>query len=537
MAVLDVYLHRAGEAGVIDVDITVAENGEPNLLAIQTAADAARRLVAGGQVQVFRLRGHHGARGVARFVARDVPGLGYRTYTLAPGDAGLDFAGGATDASAEPDHPAPESDTAPRPAALYQPEPAAPDNPRSRAGRRLHPALMTVAGTDSARAYIIDNEFLQVEADPTTGHITVTDKELGQVVRHGQVFVDSGDAGDEYNYCPPPHDAIIEGYDRPPRIDVRRDALGSLMIIEGELALPAWLSEDRQSRSLALAQCAVRCGIRLLDGVRRVDIRTTIDNRAGDHRLRVLFDLPLLTDYSEAEGTFDVVRRPAGPLPGSDTWPESAVATYPQKSFVAVGDGTRGVLLANRGLPEFEVQQSGDGMLLALTLLRCVGWLSRDDMATRPGHAGPALATPGGQTFGVHTCEDALVPYADDWLQSGAYMLAHSFAVPLHALAETAHTGPLPPAATLISCDPAEFVLSALKRSEDGTALILRAWNIAGEPIEASVTLPSFIRVARRVRLDEQEIPGAALDWNPGPPPSVAMTLGAREILCLRLEL
>ena len=50
------------EAGVIDVDITVAENGEPNLLAIQTAADAARRLVAGGQVQVFRLRGHHAAR-------------------------------------------------------------------------------------------------------------------------------------------------------------------------------------------------------------------------------------------------------------------------------------------------------------------------------------------------------------------------------------------------------------------------------------------------------------------------------------------
>jgi alpha-mannosidase len=68
-------------------------------------------------------------------------------------------------------------------------------------------------------------------------------------------------------------------------------------------------------------------------------------------------------------------------------------------------------------------------------------------------------------------------------------------------------------------------------------ALILRAWNITGEPIEASVTLPSFIRSARRVRLDEQEIPDATLDWNPGPPPSVAVTLGAREILTLRLEL
>jgi alpha-mannosidase len=536
MAVLDVYLHRSGEPGVIEVDITVAESGEPNLLAIQSAADAARHLVATEQVQLFRLRGHHVAHGVIRFVARDIPGVGYRTYTLAPSDSGLDLPG-AADRDSEPEPSAPESAAPPHPAALYQPEPAAPETPRSRTGRRLHPALMTVAGDESPRAYVIANEFLQVEADPVTGQITVTDKEFGQVVRHGNVFVDSGDAGDEYNYCPPPHDAIIEGYDRPPRIDVRRDALGSLMIIEGELALPAWLSEDRQSRSLALAQCAVRCGIRLLDGVRRVDIRTTIDNRAGDHRLRVLFDVPFVTDHSEAEGAFDVVRRPAGALPGSDTWPERAVATYPQKSFVAVGDGTRGVLLANRGLPEFEVQPSGDGLLLALTLLRCVGWLSRDDMATRPGHAGPALPTPGGQTFGVHTFEYALVPYADDWLQSGAYTLAHSFAVPLHALAEPAHGGPLPPAATLISCDPAELVLSALKRSEDGTGLILRAWNIAGEPIEASVTLPSFIRTARRVRLDEQDLPGTALDWQPGPPPSVAVTLGAREILTLRLEL
>jgi hypothetical protein len=32
---------------------------------------------------------------------------------------------------------------------------------------------------------------------------------------------------------------------------------------------------------------------------------------------------------------------------------------------------------------------------IALTLLRCVGWLSRDDLSTRRGHAGPYMATPG----------------------------------------------------------------------------------------------------------------------------------------------
>ena len=37
---------------------------------------------------------------------------------------------------------------------------------------------------------------------------------------------------------------------------------------------------------------------------------------------------------------------------------------------------------------------------IAVTLLRSVGWLSRDDFATRKNHAGPFLETPKAQTIG-----------------------------------------------------------------------------------------------------------------------------------------
>ncbi len=37
---------------------------------------------------------------------------------------------------------------------------------------------------------------------------------------------------------------------------------------------------------------------------------------------------------------------------------------------------------------------------IAITLLRCVGWLSRDDLSTRNGHAGPYLETPKAQMLG-----------------------------------------------------------------------------------------------------------------------------------------
>ncbi|MCJ7676525.1 MAG: hypothetical protein MUO35_02230, partial [Anaerolineales bacterium] len=50
---------------------------------------------------------------------------------------------------------------------------------------------------------------------------------------------------------------------------------------------------------------------------------------------------------------------------------------------------------------------SPDG-LVAITLLHCFGWLSRDDLATRKGGAGPSVETPGGQERGPYRFEPRL---------------------------------------------------------------------------------------------------------------------------------
>ena len=55
---------------------------------------------------------------------------------------------------------------------------------------------------------------------------------------------------------------------------------------------------------------------------------------------------------------------------------------------------------------EAEVTPEG---VLALTLLRSVGWLSRPDLGTRPGEAGPSLETPGAQLLGQLEAELSLV--------------------------------------------------------------------------------------------------------------------------------
>src|SRR5207248_8569003 len=117
-------------------------------------------------------------------------------------------------------------------------------------------------------------------------------------------------------------------------------------------------------------------------GVRRIDIHTSINYLANDRRLRVMFPVPYAIGSATAEGAFEVRTRPIAALRPDDIseWSEEPVNCFPQKRFVDVSNGTVGLGILNRGLPEYEiVPDDAGGMAIALTLLRCVDWLSRSE--------------------------------------------------------------------------------------------------------------------------------------------------------------
>ena len=155
----------------------------------------------------------------------------------------------------------------------------------------------------------------------------------------------------------------------------------------------------------------------------RVDIQTTIHNVAEDHRLRALFPAPFPITSASAEDTYTMVNRPAR-LESASTkgWVEQPVSAHPQKRFVDVSDGAHGLAILNHGLAEYEIVSRERGDAVAVTLLRSVGWLSRGDLTTRNGHAGPMLATPGGQGLGMQTAHYAILPHAGDWQSEGAVL-------------------------------------------------------------------------------------------------------------------
>jgi alpha-mannosidase len=245
--------------------------------------------------------------------------------------------------------------------------------------------------------------------------------------------------------------------------------------------------------------------------VPRLDFSTRVRNCARDHRLRVHFPTPIYTDCSEAESTFDVVKRPLGVPANTTDWIEQPVPTHPQKTFVDVHNGKIGLMVVNRGLPEYEALQEEDGKVtIALTLLRCVGWLSRDDYPCRKGHAGPALETPEAQCMGDYVFEYALVPHAGTWLN--AFEQAHAFNAPLRAVSTDGHAGTLPLEQSLLTLEGKGLVLSAVKTAETGDGFIVRFYNITDEPTTARLRTSLPAKAAMRVNLAEEELEPLHID-------------------------
>jgi len=241
-------------------------------------------------------------------------------------------------------------------------------------------------------------------------------------------------------------------------------------------------------------------------GQPRIEIRTEIDNQAEDHRLRVHFPAPFAVETADHDGHYEVVRRHPG-LPDFDQpWVEKPRPEVPQRAFTDISNGNFGLMVANRGLPEVEVIQLEEkGQTeIALTLIRSVGWLSRDDMPVRQGHAGPAYAAPGGQVPGKGCYEYAIIPHARDWRE--AYQQAYAFETSLRPIEEALHAGEIENQGSFISHSPAAFVISAVKEAEDGSGWLVRGYNISSETIQVKLkTLRRFAQ-ARQINLAEEEI-------------------------------
>jgi alpha-mannosidase len=387
------------------------------------------------------------------------------------------------------------------------------------------------ATTQPAKPSIIQNEFFHVEASSLDGTLTILDLRSGRRYSGLNRFEDGGDCGDEYNYCPPLHDVLIQPQVRAVAVDA--GSTEQCITVDLELALPDGLAPRREARAQQTKSLRIRTTVRLLPGTARVDIHTWVDNPAGDHRLRVHFPAPFSAESTSMAGAYDghfeVVERPMGVPEWDEGWIEQPVPQHPQRNFCSISNGEQGLTIANRGLREAEALENSTGQAeIALTLLRCTGWLSRDDFPTRRGHAGPQLETPGSQMLGEWEFDYAILPHTGGWRK--ALRPARAFTTPLRALTAEQHSGRLPPQLSFLQIEPETFAISAVKACEDGHGWLVRAANLDGEMRRVRLSLWRPAARANLANLMEQ--PRQALALENGM--VLNFTAGAHQITTIR---
>ncbi len=148
---------------------------------------------------------------------------------------------------------------------------------------------------------------------------------------------------------------------------------------------------------------------------------------------------------------------------------------------------------------------------MALTLLRGVGWLSRDDFPTRGyTRVGPQLATPDAQCHGRHHFRYAIASFSGDYIDADVKGASQRYRTPppvIQGVVDGCISG-----SGLFRKESHRTHVSAIKKHDTRDTLVVRLYNLTVEPVVESLHLGRRVSAAwstdlleeRRSNLDAQ---------------------------------
>ena len=263
----------------------------------------------------------------------------------------------------------------------------------------------------SGDANVLENDAMKVVVNED-GSYSLLDKKTGRTYENLGCYEDTGDMGNEYIYIQDTGKQVISTKGRKAEVScVERNAFRTVVEIRHKMMVPAGMGEELQrqremcidpytrvaNRSLELVEMDVKTVLTLEKSAKGLRVATTICNQAKDHRVRVIFPTGLHASTHMADSAFEVVRRNNR---HNDTW-TNPCGCERQQCFAAMEDEKGGLLVANRGLYEYEILEEQENAI-AVTLLRCVAEMG--DWGYFP--------TPKAQQPGTFCLEFEVVPYA-----------------------------------------------------------------------------------------------------------------------------
>jgi alpha-mannosidase len=332
------------------------------------------------------------------------------------------------------------------------------------------------AGSDlKATRESLENALLRVVVDAKTGCITsIFDKKTNfeSIAKNGcgnhlQTFKDLPKEYDAWNIDPGTLDSFTP-----------IDNVDSIQLIESS-PMRGTIRVTRTWQSSKFVQ-----DISLETGSQMVKVTNDIDWHETHVLLKAAFPLAASSGKATYEIPYGTVDRPTTRRNSV----ESAQFEVPAMRWADLGDGQHGFTLMNECKYGYDAKDN----VLRLTLLRSPTWPDAD-------------ADRGHQHFAFW-----LYPHSGDW--KSAMSLRHGYETnyPLTAMQVSAHGGQWAAEHSFVTVAPENVALTALKKSEDGNALLLRVYEWEGKSATVTATIPAGAKSVSVSDMMENPIPGDA---------------------------
>jgi len=212
--------------------------------------------------------------------------------------------------------------------------------------------------------------------------------------------------------------------------------------------------------------------------VPRVDVKMQAEWHEKHILLKVAFPLSAHNDKATFEIPFGSVERPTT----RNTPAEKAQFEVPALRWADISDGKHGFSLLN----DCKYGYDAKGNVLRLSLLRSPEWPDP--------HADE----------GRHEFTYSLYPHGGSWREALTVRQGYELNYKLISTQVAKHEGALPPEYSFVHTESENILITALKKAEDGDALILRFYEWAGKGGDVTIQLPAGAQSATDANLMEK---------------------------------
>jgi alpha-mannosidase len=356
-------------------------------------------------------------------------------------------------------------------------------------GDSLPEAVPGVRVEEVGGGVVIENGLLRVEVGADGTLHRVFDREAEREVLAGR-------ASALWAYTDKPRNweawDVEEGYEG----EGEEIPAGSVEVVE-DGPLRASVRVERRWRDSRISQT-----YRLLSGSRRLDVETWVDWHERRVLLRALFPLNVRSHEATSETMFGAQRRPTR---GNTGW-DAARFEVSAHRFCDLSEPGYGVALMNDG----KYGHSAKGNVIGISLLRSP--LYPDPLADE----------------GEHRFTYSLYPHPGDWTAAGVAREAFALNSPLVPV----RSGGAPEESSFVEAEGLELALAALKRSEEGEAVILRLYEPHGARGPTRLRFPGGLKGAEKTNLLEDR-GGTPVEVEGG---VIELEVRPFEVVTLRLE-